>query len=93
MSLFSFMEKVTKAQGVNIDNMTPRPALTKGGITEQSVQVQLGGIALDKLAGILNGIQRSPQMIKVKRLRVRKKFNDKQKVDATMTVATYSLAG
>ena len=93
VSLFSFMEQVTKGQGVNIDNMTPRPASTQGGITEQSVQVQLDGITIDKLAGILNGIQRSPQMIKIKRLRVRQKFNDKQKVDATMTVATYSLAG
>ena len=57
------------------------------------MQVQLDGITIDKLAGILNGIQRSPQMIKVKRLRVRQKFNDNQKVDASMTVATYSLAG
>ncbi len=93
VSLFSFMEQVTKGQGVNIDNMTPRPPSTQGGITEQSVQVQLDGITIDKLAGILNGIQTSPQMIKIKRLRVRQKFNDKQKVDATMTVATYSLAG
>lgn len=93
VSLFSFMEDVAKQQGVTIDNMTPRQPSTEGNITEQTVDVRLEGIPLAKLAGIINGIQRSPQMVKVKRLRVRRKFNDEEKVDATMTVATYSLAG
>ena len=93
VSLFSFMEDVAKTQGVTIDNMTPRQPSTQGGITEQTVDVRLEAIPLTKLAGLINGIQRSPQMVKVKRLRVRRKFNDDEKVDATMTVATYSLAG
>jgi len=93
VSLFSFMENLAKGQGITIANMTPRAATTKGGVTEQSVQVSLEGVGLTELVGIINGIQRSPHMVKVKRLRVRRKFNDKKKVDATLTVATYSLAG
>lgn len=93
VSLFTYMEELARGQGVTISNMTPRQPTTEAGITEQTVDVNLEGIPLDKLAGIINGVQRSPQIVKIKRLRVRRKFNDQERVDATMTVATYGLAG
>lgn len=92
VSLVSLMEELSKNQDVSISNMTPRRPTTKGQVVEETLDVSLQEITIEKLAAIINGLQRSPHMVKVRKLRVRRKFNEKEKVDATLTVATYSLS-
>lgn len=93
VSLVSVMEDLAKGQGVAIAKMTPRRPSTKEGVTETSVDVSLEPLSIDKLAAILNGLARAKGVVKVRKLRLRKKFNDKEKVDASFTLASFSLEG
>ncbi|MDF1562205.1 MAG: type II secretion system protein GspM [Deltaproteobacteria bacterium] len=93
VSLVSVMEELARGQGVSIAKMTPRRPATKEGITETAVDVSLEPLPIDKLSAILNGLARTKGVVKVSKLRLRKKFNEKEKVDATFTLASYTLEG
>jgi type II secretory pathway component PulM len=89
VSLVSVMEGLARG---HIAKMTPRRPVTKNGLTETSVDVTLDPVSVDTLASILNGIARAKGVLRVRKLRLRRKFNDKEKVDASFTVTTYALA-
>jgi S1-C subfamily serine protease len=91
VSLFSHIEELARAQGVSISNMTPRQPVTEGGIREETVEVSLESVTVDKVAGLVNAIQRSPHMVKVTSLRVRRRGGGNE-VQASLTVSSYALA-
>ena len=91
ISLFSHMEELARSQGVTISNMTPRQPVTESGIREETVEVSLENVTLDKVAGLINAIQRSPNMVKVSSLRLRRRGTSDD-VQASLTVSSYSLA-
>ena len=90
VSLFSHMEEMARSQGITISNMTPRQSVTEGNIKEETVEVSLEGVTLDKVAGLVNAIQRSPNMVKVSSLRIRRRGTSDD-VQASFTVSSYSL--
>ncbi|RMG19153.1 MAG: hypothetical protein D6729_06015 [Deltaproteobacteria bacterium] len=93
VSLFSFLEETSRKAGVSITKMTPRTPTTHGKVTEEVVDVAVDGVTLDKLTDFINRIQRSPHVVKILTLRIRRKRTAKEEVDAKLTVATYSLVG
>lgn len=93
VSLVSVMEDLAKGQGVSIAKMTPRRPVSKDGVTETAVDVSLEPLPIDKLATILNGLARTTGVVKVRKLRLRKKFNEQEKVDASFTLASFTLEG
>lgn len=91
LSLFSHMEELARSQGVSISNMTPRQSVTEGSIREETVEVSLESVTVDKVAGLVNAIQRSPNMVKVSSLRIRRRGSGDE-VTASFSVSSYSLA-
>ena len=91
VSLFSLLEETGRKAGVTITKMTPRTPTTEGGVKEEAVDVSLENVTLDKLTDFVNQIQRSPQVVRILTLRIRKKLTTDNTVDAKLTVATYSL--
>lgn len=91
VSLFSHLEELARAQDVSISNMTPRQAVTEGSIREETVELSLDNVTVDKVAGLVNAIQRSPHMVKVSSMRIRRRGGGDE-VQASLTVSSYSLA-
>lgn len=90
--LFSYMEDLAKRMSVTIGDMADR-GVTGGDekIKETSVEVHMPRINLLKLAQFLNEIERGPSIVKVKKLRVRGRYDTKEELDVSLTVATYHM--
>ena len=60
-------------------------------ISESIVEFDLNKLTLDKLTNFLNAIEHGPHLVKVKKVRIRTRLDDPNSVDASLTVATYSM--
>src|SRR2546426_972556 len=56
---------------------------------EMSVEVNLGKVPLDKLVKLISDIERSPGVVRVRRLRVRKAYENKELLDVSLTVSAW----
>jgi len=57
--------------------------------SESSVEANLGKVPLDKLMRLLQDIERSPGVVRVRRLHLRKSSDNKETLDVTMTVSAW----
>lgn len=93
LALFGYIEQIAKQNGVDVTNMSDRGVTPgKEGIKEATVEVTLPKIPLDKLVKMLGQLEQSQNIVKIVKLRLRKSFDDKDALDATLTVAAYQLA-
>jgi type II secretory pathway component PulM len=91
--LFSYLEDLAKKQNIELGDMQDRGSDSAGeGITRSTVEVSFARIDLRSLTGFLNAIEKSQQLVKVEKLRMRGRSDDPNSLDATITVSTYSLA-
>ena len=56
---------------------------------EMSVEVNLAKVPLDKLVKLLTDIERSPGVVRVRSLRVRKSYENKDTLDVSLTVSAW----
>ena len=56
---------------------------------EMSVEVNLTKVTLDRMVKLLSDIERSPGVVKVRRLRVRKSYENKDALDVSLTVSAW----
>jgi type II secretory pathway component PulM len=90
--LFTYIDEIAKKQGVDIGDMQDRGSVVGSDkITESLVEFDLNKMTLDRLTQFLNAIEQNPQMVKIKKIRVRTRLDDPNAVDAALTVAAYSL--
>jgi general secretion pathway protein M len=90
--LFTYIDEIAKKQGVDIGDMQDRGSVTGSDkITESLVEFDLNRMTLDRLTQFLNAIEQNPQMVKIKKIRLRTRLDDPNSVDAALTVAAYSL--
>lgn len=91
-TLMSFVDDLAKKEGVDIGSMLDRGAQsggTNGKPKESSVEVNLGRVPLDKLSRLLQSIEHSPGVVRVRRLRVRKSSENKDVLDVTLIVSAW----
>ncbi|HYQ81006.1 MAG TPA: type II secretion system protein GspM [Anaeromyxobacteraceae bacterium] len=93
VALMSFVAQTGQQLGVEVNDLRPGTPGGSEGISEESVEVSLARIDLPKLAHLLEGLERGPGVVKVRRLRVTTRSDDQQLVDVTLLVATYRLKG
>ncbi|MHB8420289.1 MAG: type II secretion system protein GspM [Myxococcales bacterium] len=94
VKLFTYIDDLSKKQGIEIGDMQDRGATTGADkITESVVEFDLSKLTLDKLTSFLNAIERGPHIVKVTKIRLRTRLDDPNAVDASLTVATYSASG
>ncbi len=94
IQLMSHVSKVGASMGVEVTDLRPTGAPAEiDGVMEESVEVNLVRIELGKLAQLVQGLERGPGMVKVRRLRVATRTDDPKLVDATVVVATYQMKG
>jgi len=80
---------------VEIGSMADRGVVgggQNGRPRESSVEVSLGKVPLDKLMRLLQSIERSPGVVRVRRLRLRKSQENKDTLDVSLTVSAWQSA-
>jgi type II secretory pathway component PulM len=91
--LFTYLEDLAKKENIELGDMQDRGSDAAGeGITRSTVEVSFARIDLKSLTGFLNAIEKSQQLVKVEKLRVRGRSDDSNTLDANVTVSTYSLS-
>jgi type II secretory pathway component PulM len=90
-ALMSFVDSTTKTDGVDVGGMSDRGMVAggQGKLKETSVEVNLSKVSLDKLLKVITDIERSPGVVKIRRLRVRKSFENKDVLDVSLTVSAW----
>src|SRR5439155_14137110 len=78
-ALMTFVDTTARNDGVEVGGMSDRGVVAggqNGRPREMSVEVNLGKVPLDKLVKLLSDIERSPGLVRVRRLRLRKAFEN-----------------
>jgi type II secretory pathway component PulM len=85
-ALMGFIDGLARQAGVEIGGMQDRGVVSggqNGRPKESSVEVNLGRVSLDKLVRLLSDIEHSPGVVRVRRLRLRKSFENKDVLDVS----------
>ncbi len=91
-ALMSFVDTTAKNAGVEVGGMSDRGVVAggQGGKPkESSVEVNLGKVPLDKLVKLLQDIEHTPGVVRVRRLRLRKSFENKDVLDVSLSVSAW----
>jgi general secretion pathway protein M len=94
-ALMGFVDGLARQEGIEIGSMADRGVVSggqNGRPRESSVEVSLGKMPLDKLMRLLQSIERSPGVVRVRKLRLRKSQDNKETLDVTMTVSAWQAA-
>lgn len=91
LRLVPHIESAAKQAGISIGNMTPREApADEDGIKETSVSIRLQKLSITRLQDFLKRIETTTKgIVRIKRLRMRKRYDDKTLLDVEMSIATY----
>jgi type II secretory pathway component PulM len=90
--LMGFVDATAKSDGVDVGGMSDRGVVAggqNGKPREQSVEVNLGKVPLDKLLKLIVDLEHSPGVVKVRRLRVRKSFENHELLDVSLSVSAW----
>ena len=91
-ALMSFVDATARNTGVDVGGMSDRGVVAggqNGRPREMSVEVNLGKVPLDKLVKLLSDIERSPGVVRVRRLRLRKAYESKDLLDVSLSVSAW----
>jgi hypothetical protein len=90
-----FVDGIARQEGIEIGSMSDlgvRSGGQDGRPRENAVELSLGKVPLDKLMKMLQAIERTPGVVRVRRLRMRKSSDNKDALDVTMTVSAWQAA-
>ena len=91
-ALMSFVDTLAKQEAIDIGSMSDRGVVAGGQAgkpKESQVDVSLGKVPLDKLMRLLQTIEHSAGVVRVRRLRLRKPSDNKETLDVSFTVSTW----
>lgn len=94
LQLMSFVAQTGQRLGIEVNDLRPgTPGTTSptDRVVEDTVEVNLARLELQRLASLLQELERGPGVVKVRRLALRTRNDDPNAVDATIVVATYQL--
>jgi len=90
--LMSHIAQAGAQLGIEVNDLRPTGApVETEGLREESVEVNLARIDLARLAQLLQNLERTQGVVKVRRIRLTTRQDDPALVDATVVVSTYQL--
>ena len=89
--LSTYLEAAAAKAGVSIPEQTDRTPQPRGKFVEKSVDMKLRGVTLEQLGNFLKNVEES-QVVVVQRLQVKTYFNQHERLDVDLTVATFERA-
>jgi general secretion pathway protein M len=91
-ALMSFVDGTAKADGIEVGGMSDRGVIAggqNGKPREQSVEVNLTKVPLDKLVKLLSDLEHGPGVVKIRRLRIRKSAENREMLDVSLSVSAW----
>jgi general secretion pathway protein M len=92
-AIFSRLEEFAGQTGIRnkILYMKPTVSTPSEVYNEESVEVKMEGVTLEQLVRYLHQVENSPQLLKIKRLEVKPRFDNRQILAATFRVSAFTL--
>jgi type II secretory pathway component PulM len=92
--LMSYVDNLAKQAQVEIGSMSDRGVQsggTAGKPKESQVEFNLSKVPLDKLMAFVKSIESTPGVVRVRRMRLRKSYDNKDALDVSLAVSTWQL--
>jgi general secretion pathway protein M len=94
VQLMSHISQTGATLGIQVNDLRPSGAPAEdGNLREDSVEVNLARIELQRVAMLVQSLERGAGVVKVRRIRITTRSDDPLLVDATLVVSTYQLKG
>ena len=92
-AIFSRLEELAGQTGIRgkIIHMKPTVSTPSEVYNEESVEVKMEGVTLEQLVHYLHQVENSPQLLKIKRLEIKPRFDNRQILTATFRVSAFTL--
>ena len=92
-AIFSRLEELAGQTGIrnNILYMKPTVSTPSEVYNEESVEIKMEGVTLAQLVPFLHQVENSPQLLKIKRLETKPRFDNRQLLTATFRVSAFTL--
>jgi Tfp pilus assembly protein PilO len=92
MKILSRLEKLARDTGTSdkITGMTPSENVSAGAYTEESVAIEMADVTLDQLAKYLYEIEQSREFLKIKRLTIKPRMDNRQLLSVSFRVSTFT---
>jgi general secretion pathway protein M len=92
-AIFSRLEEFAGQTGIRnkILYMKPTVSTPSEVYNEESVEVKMEGVTLEQLVRYLHQIENSPQLLKIKKLEIKPRFDSRQILTATFRVSAFTL--
>jgi len=93
--ILSYLEDLAKKAKVDLSNASERSGESTGSdqVKEEAAEVMIKNVSLDRLHEFLRQIEEGNRLVKVRRLKIKSRFDNKQMLDASVTVGTFKPAG
>ncbi len=90
-SMLSFIEDLAKKQGIreHIGSVKPKKVPLNESYEENIVELKMENISLPELVDFIYKIENSGHLLKVKRLRVKTRYDNHDLLNVTLQVTTY----
>lgn len=91
LRLLSYLDDVSKKASVELKDARPQSDEKTGSpqVKEEAATVTVKKVSLDRLHSFLKRIEEGNQLVLVRRLNIRRSFEDPEMLDATITVGTF----
>ncbi len=89
--LGSYLENISKRSNIELTNSKSRNGEPTGSdqVKEEDEEVQIRNVSLDRLYEFLRQIEQGNRLVVIRRLKIRKRFDNAEMLDATVTVGTF----
>lgn len=93
-AIFSYLEQVAGRAGVQdkIQSMNTLASPPNTEYKEESVEVRMEGVTLQQLVEYLHRVEKSPQILRIKRLQVGPTRENRQLLSVRLRISVFSLA-
>lgn len=88
--LLSYIEDVSAKASIELGNATERSGEPTGSdlLKEEAAEVTIRKVSMDRLHKFLDEMEKGNQLVKIRRLKVKTRFDDPKLLDATVTIGT-----
>jgi type II secretory pathway component PulM len=94
LRILSYIESLSAKANIELENASERRGEATGSdqVVEEAAVVELRSVSIDRLDAFLRSVEQGNRLVKVRRLKVKKRFDDPKMLDATITVGTFKPA-
>lgn len=89
LRLVGLVEDEAKKLGIDTSNITPHDGEAENGVKPQFVDLRAAKLSYDKVTTYIEHLEANPNPVRVVKIHLTQRFDEKDLVDMELTVATY----